>query len=1116
MLNRLHLENLLFILAVLKKNLTSISKPKTCSMKKLCIFLACFVLMGFNLVQAQTVRITGTVTSSEDGMPIPGVSVVVKGTTTGGITNIDGKYELNAPTNAQTLMFSFVGMKTQEVAINGRTVIDVVLLSETKEIEEVVVTALGVTRQKKALGYAVQDVKGDELAKVRTQNVVSSLSGRVAGVQITTATGQMGGGAKINVRGNTSLTGSNQPLFVVDGVPLDNSDFSYGATGGGGYDYGNLASDINPDDIESVSVLKGASATALYGSRAANGVVMITTKKGKQTAGKSVGVAVNSSVTMEQAKYYPKYQKLYGGGYGDFFDFTLNGHTYLYPDYATDESWGPKYDPNTKVLFWNAYDAWDTENYLVEKPWVYPKHDYTYFFETGVNYQNNIAINASNENSALRLSYTNMDVKGIYPKSTMKRNTINLSGSSKISKYLDAWINTNYVQNSAVGRPETGYGDRNPVQKMWQWIHTSVDYKELSKYKNPDGTQRTWNRSDWNDPTPAYTDNAYWTRYENYQNDQRDRVYGNYGVNVNFAPWLKLTGRMGADFYRMFAEERSAIGSQAQSEYYQNVNSNLEVNSEFFFTINKRFAEDKVGLTALLGGNRSDRKYWRNGGITVGGLIAPKLYNLSNSLNKATVLDYYSWKRVNSLYANASLDFNRMLFLELTFRNDWSSTLPSNNRSYPYPSATLSFILTELEGLKSQDILSFAKVRGGAAKVGNDTSPYSLLDYLSINSTFMDSELEQNPRMGFSSRLNNSKLKPETTTSWEVGAELKFFKNRIGLDLSYFYKATTDQIVPVRVSGATGFDTQVINAGKMTNRGLELALSATPVATKGFTWDILLNIATLQNKVDELAQGLDYLTLGSGPFKVQSGAFVGKTYPIIYGTDYVVDADGNKVVGPSGNWLPSEIKPLANVTPNFTAGLTNTFTYKGFEFSFLIDMQRGGNMYWLSYMWGMYSGILEESAKTNELGNNIRDDIADGGGVLLDGVYGSYNAVTKTITYLNADGTVSATPVKNTTRLDGQAWAEHHYDGPDRQSIFKTDFIKLREIRLGYNVPTKFTGPVSGVKVSAFARNIAIFGADNQHFDPEYLQMAGSNAQGIEGGYLPSTITFGFGLNFNF
>ena len=1085
-------------------------------MKKLFLLIALFVFLG-GYTFAQTRVITGTITSAVEGEgPIPGVTVQVKGTTIGASTDVTGKYSITVPASATTLVFSYIGMKSMEVEIGGRSVIDGVLESDLVGLNEVVVTALGISREKKALGYAVQDVKGDDLSKVRTQNVVSTLSGRVAGVQITTATGQMGGGAKINIRGNTSLTKNNQPLFVVDGIPIDNSDYSYGATGAGGYDLGNLASDINPDDIESISVLKGASASALYGSRAANGVVMVTTKKGKATAEKSFGVTVNSSVSFDKAKYFPQYQKVYGGGYGDFNVITIDGTDYNYPSYEIDESWGPKLDPSVKVLPWNAFDSFDTENYMKEVPWVYPENDYTYFFKTGINYTNNVAVNASNSKGALRLSYTNMDVKGIYPNSTLKKNTVNLSGNLAVNDRLDTWINANYVQNVATGRPETGYGDRNPVQKMWQWIHNNVDYKDLENYKTPAGAQRTWNRNWYDDPTPAYTDNPYWSSYENYENDRRDRFYGNYGLNLKIAPWLKFTGRMGLDYYKLYTEERFAIGSQAISEYYKSIWTSMDVNSEFFFTIEKRFSDDLIGLTSIIGGNRLDRKYWRDGGISVGGLMLPGLYNLSNSYNKPTVYDYHSWKRINSVYANVSLDYNRMLYLDLTARNDWSSTLPAEDRSYFYPSATVSFVLTELSSLKDNNVLSFAKLRGGVAQVGNDTSPYDLMDYVTLNTSFTDVYGVLNPRMGFSSTLANANLKPEKTNSWEIGAELKFLQNRVNLDVSYFNKETIDQIVSVRVSGASGYGFKNINAGKMVNKGIEIALGGTPVKTRDFSWDIMLNIATIENTVDEIGPGLDYLTLGSGPFKVQSGAFVGMSYPIIYGTDYVKDDAGNLIVGTSGLYLPSEIKPLANVTPDFTAGLTNSFRYKGFDFNVLFDMQRGGNMYYLSYMWGMYSGIIEESAQINENGKNIRDDVADGGGVLLEGVYGSYNTVTKEITYLNEDGSVSATPVKNVTRADGQAWAEFYYDGPDSQSIFSTDFIKLREISLGYNIPSSWTGPIKGVRVSAFARNLAIFGAATKHFDPEYLQMAGSNAQGIEGGYLPSLVTYGCGLNFNF
>ncbi|MDP4206429.1 MAG: TonB-dependent receptor, partial [Bacteroidota bacterium] len=536
-----------------------------------------------------------------------------------------------------------------------------------------------------------------------------------------------------------------------------------------------------------------------------------------------------------------------------------------------------------------------------------------------------------------------------------------------------------------------------------------------------------------------------------------------------------------------------------------------------FFTIDKRLADDKYGVSAIIGANRMDRKSWRNGGETTGGLVVPDLYNLNNSLVKASSYDTKTWKRVNSMYANATIDYNHFAYLELTARNDWSSTLPVNSRSYFYPSANLSLVLTELDAFKDLDYLSFAKIRGGYAQVGNDTSPYDYLDYYTQNATFMDSSLDQNPRMSLSSTKANDNLKPEKTSSWEIGTELKFFKNRLGIDLSYYKKVTTNQIVPVRVSGATGYGFMNINAGKMTNKGIEVSLTGTPIKQiNGLQWDVTLNFATLNNTVNEIAPGLDYLSLGSAPFKAQSGAFKGMGYPVIYGTDFVYDDKGNKVVDADGMWLTSGVKPLANVTPKYTAGLTNSFSYKGFDLSILLDMQRGGHTYYTSYMWGMYSGLLAESAAINANGKNIREDIANGGGVLNNAVYGTIDANTGKVVYTDASGNVSAKPVKNTTYVDAQTWAEYHYDGPDAQNIFNTNFVKLREIRFGYTVPARYTGPVKGLRISAFGRDLATWGRASKHFDPEYLQMAGSNAQGIEGGYIPSTKTYGIGLNFNF
>jgi len=1082
-------------------------------------FVLSLLLLFVGVCSWAQVRVTGKVIDV-NSQPLGFATVVVKGTTTATNTAEDGTFIINNVPSNGSLIVSSIGYKTQEVLLSGRAVVEIVLEEEAFKIDELVVTALGISRQKKALGYAVQDVKGEELQKVRTTNVISSLSGRVAGVQITTASGQLGGGAKINVRGNTSLTGNNQPLFVVDGIPISNSDFSDAAnvaTGRGGYDMGNLAGDLNPDDIESLSVLKGASATALYGSRAANGVVMITTKKATTTRdGKQpFGVSVNSSITIDHAAYMPKLQNQYGGGLtfegagtlDGFLTASIGGKTYRVVDFADDMGWGPKYNANLKVLQWNSFDAWDTANYLKERTWVYPANDYKSYFENGVSYQNNVQIAKASDVGSFRLSYTNNSTTGIVPNSKLNRNTISFNGTSAFNKILDGWATFNYVDNSATGRPETGYGDRNPVQKMWQWSQPQLNYEELRAYMNPDGSQRSWNRNSWDDPGPAYTDNPYWSAYQNYQNDRRNRVFGNAGLNLKIASWLKMTGRVGVDYFNLSMEERYAVGSQVLSEYYMDNREAREINTELFLNFNKRFMDDKLGVSGLLGGSSSDQRSWRTGGITINGLVIPDLYNLSNSLAKATVYDTKTHKRINSIFGNVTFDYKQFVYLDITGRNDWSSTLPTENRSYFYPSVNLSVVLTALDALRSISWLNFAKVRGGWAQVGNDTGAYNLASYYAATA---GGSFDSNPRYNPPTTKANALLKPETTKSWEVGIEARFLNNRVGFDASYYKKDTYDQIVPVMVSGATGYASMYINSGQMSNQGFELTLNLVPVKTKDFSWDMQFNIATLKNEVVSIATGLDYLNLASGPFRVQSGAFRGSSYPVIYGTGFVYDDKGNKLINPNtGFYAATPIKPIGNVTPDFTAGMSNTFTYKGFDISILIDMQKGGNMYYTSYMWGMYSGLLDESVMRN--GKDIRAT-----NVTLDGSYGAYDAATKKFKYLDANGAASTSAVKNTSELAGMDYAMYHYDQCDEANVFNTDYIKLREVRLGYTIPSKFTGPVKQVRISAFGRNLAIWGEATQHFDPEYLQMAGSNAQGIEGGYIPSTRSYGFSLSFNF
>lgn len=1086
-------------------------------MKKLTIFLAFLLFVGFS-VQAQ-MQISGTVTGAEDGLSIPGVSVVVKDNPTiGTTTNVDGAYSLTLPSGTEAIVFSFIGMKTQEVLINGRSVIDVKMEAEVLEMEEVVVTALGISREKKALGYAVQDVKGDELTESRDINIVNAISGKVAGVKITGAQGNMGGSSRILIRGANSVNGNNQPLFVVDGIPFDNSGFNTVNTqrGAGGYDYGNMAQDINPNDIESMSVLKGPAAAAIYGSRAANGVILITTKKGKGQKG--LGVTVNSGVTWEKVAVLPEYQNTYGGGgeniYGGSDWYTtdvIDGVEYNIVDFGVDESWGPKYD-GQMVLGWDNFDAWDTKNYMVPREWKAPSADVEDFFETGVNYTNSIGISGGNEASNFRLSYTNMSLDGYMPNSSLDRNTVSFNGSSKLGEKVEAFASVTYVNNKALGRASTGYDDNNIMQKFNQWGQRQLDMDRLSNYKNPDGTQRTWNRTSWDDATPVYSDNPYWTRYENYQEDERDRYFGNIGFKWDIFDWLAFQAKFNQDQYTFVQMERVAIGSQAQSKYEEIHRSNKESNSEFLFLINKEFNED-FSLNATVGGNRMYNKYTRNNSVTKGGLNIPNFYTITNSVAPPATDQYMREKAINSLYGSASLAFRRMMFLDVTLRNDWSSTLPEDNNSYLYPSVTGSFVFTELTALESLTWFTFGKVRAGWAKVGNDTDPYRLDNYYVQP---LDSDgypyhyWGNNALYSVPRTLNNAALKPESTQSWEVGAELRFFNNRLGVDVTYYDMSTTDQIIDFRVSATSGYADKLMNAGEITNKGIELMLTGTPLKmANSLTWDIAVNWSKNTNEVVELAPGVNNYQLASGPFNVTVNARVGETYGALMGTDFVYDSDGNKVVDDGGEYIASDVKVIGNVLPDWTAGITNTFKFKGFDLSFLIDISQGGEYFSTTYMWGTYSGILSHTATPTSNGNTIRED-----GLVIDAMTAAYDANGYVI--YNEDGTAQVTG-KNDVNIPGAYWAWDHYSGPAAQNVFDASYIKLRDLRIGYTLPQKWTGPIKNVRIAAFGKNLAIWGTDkgNPHVDPENTTGSG-NIQGIEGGALPSLKQYGFNLSFNF
>lgn len=944
---------------------------------------------------------------------------------------------------------------------------------KTQEIQEVVVTALGIKREKKALGYAAQEVKGETISDAGQTNAVSALSGNVAGVQVT-APSTMGGSTRITMRGISSVTGENRPLIVVDGVPLDNSNVNNVDTqrGAGGRDYGDATFDINPDDIESVTVLKGGPAAALYGSRAGNGAIVYTTKSAKKGR---TDVQLNTGLSFESIYIRPKLQNQYGGGYSDTLPTaTINGQTYNIQEYETDASWGPKYDPNLMYLPWYAFDPEFSNDYLKPVPWVAPKNDVDSFFNTGVTYTNNLSVAKSFGDTNVRLSYTNTNISGIVPNSKVKKDNFSINLNSKISDKLTADAIMNYVHTEGFNRPEIGYGDNSVAQKFYHFGQRNLDFEKLKDYKLADGSQRTWNRSAFDDPTPLYSDNPYWTINENTSADSRQRFFGNAGLTYNFNKHFYIVGKVYGDVYSQNISSRVAVGSQAISNYSIQKRNVSEFNYEGRAHYNNNFGD--FSISGFAGFNIRDNKTSILDGTTVGGLVIPGLYNLDNGVENSLASNAETHGSVKSLFASASLGFKDILFVEATGRNDWYSMLKDSGF---YPSVTGSFVFSNV--LKA-NWLSFGKVRAGWSSIAQGGTPYVTGTYITFGSPFNGSPQYSNPNTA-----GNPDLMPELKITKEIGIEARFFKNRLGFDVTYYDTKSKDLIIPVPVDPSTGYLFKSINAGEMTNKGIEAMVNVTPIRNDNFSWDITWNFARNRNKLVNLYENLQNYVLTNAPFRAQLVAQVGQSYGSILGTDYVYDNQGNKIVDENGFYKASEIKSLGSILPKYNMGFRNTVRYKTLSLSFLIDIQEGGKYFSTTNMWGMYSGMLEESA----LGGNRE------AGVILAGV--------------KEDGT------PNDILLDAPTWGGTYYNTVDAQNVFDASYIKLRDITLGFDLPKSLIGNVfQGVKVSAFARNLFAWNLSNKGIDPENTSYGSGNIQGLEGGSLPSTRTYGVNVNFKF
>ena len=1072
--------------------------------RKLIGMLTLFLVLVAQSILAQEKTISGTVTDN-NGLPLPGVNVVIKNTSTGTQTDFDGKYAISA-NEGDVLTFSYLGFANQNITVSSSDQINVQLEPDAAVLDEVVVTALGIERDKKSLGYSTQAVAGEEVTKVTTTNFMNSLSGKVAGLNVR-STGTLGGSSNIVVRGYASITGNNQALFVIDGTPIINetNNTNDQRRGRGGYDYGNAAQDINPNDIASINILKGAAATALYGARGANGVIIIETKKGQKKEG--LGISVSSTLTLSTAdnSTLPKYQNQYGAGYGAFYEsddgyFNLrdidgDGNLDETVPFTEDASFGARFDPNRLVYQWNSIYP-QLPGYQQPTPWVAAENTPADIWNTGVTTINSFALDGGTEKSSFRLGFTNLLQEGALPNSSVKRNTIIFSGTHEFSDKLRASSNITYARTDGKGRYGTGYDANNIMQFSRQWWQVNVDTREQRDAYFATRENITWNVNAFNNRTPIYFDNPYWTLYENFQTDNRNRYFGNFNLNYKINDVFGLLGRFSFDTYDELREERTNVGSVNVPNYTRRNNRLAEFNYDFILNFNKDIFPD-FNLDGNIGFNLRRNYDERITVSTNGGLSVPRFYSLANSKDPLQPpFEYESTRMLDGIYARTSFGYKNTYFIEGTIRRDRSSTLPKENNTFWYPSVSGSILLSSLI---DEDWLGFAKLRANYAEVGNDTDPYRV-----FNTYFVSTPYDGNAIASNNNALNNLNLKPERSKSYEFGLEGRFFENRIGFDVSYYNTDTEDQITPVPISTATGFVEKLLNAGTINNKGVEVLLTLNPIRLENFNWNVTANWSTNESEVIKLIDGIENLELASFQGGVSINAAPGKPYGAIRGSDYVYDDDGNKIIGSNGYYLLSETNNqiIGNIQPDWIGGLQNSFSYKNITLDFLIDIQKGGDVFSLDTWYGYATGIYDQSVFLNDLGNPVRNPITDGsdsGGVILDGV--------------TENGEVNMTRAGFTNFANPYGY----FRNANKGHVYDASFVKLREVSLTYKFGEDLLDviPFESGSISLIGRNLWIIDKNVPYSDPE-AGLSSGNFQGYQSGAYPNFREFGANLKFNF
>jgi len=1052
-------------------------------MKKIALFFSILLFMGTLAVTAQTRVITGKVTAAEDGAPIPGVSISVQGTTLGTVSDIDGNYTLQVPQSAQNLVFSFVGMATQEIPIAGQTTINVVMESQAIGVDEVVVTAFGISRARKALGYSATEVSSDEVLQKSEPDLLRSLDGKVAGIEIRSTGGAPGSATRMTIRGNTSFTGDNQPLFVVDGIPYSNEQFETTdfVTSGGAYGSG-LAT-LDPNDIASTSVLKGAAAAALYGSRAKNGVVLITTKSGSAKA-KDVTVTVNSSASVEQISSLPEYQNTYGAG-ANFEYSNANG------------SWGPRFDSLDSIPTWPGYAAafgWGDKIPFVPQP-----NNVSDLFNNGLVLENSVNVQGGRENTSYSVTVSDLRNDGYIPHSLFNRSSISVGGNARLFDALTVTASTSYSTSRQEGaiygnnQSSEGYGASSFARALYpgrNWI--------LDPYTNPaNGFPMQ--------PNGDQFDNPYWSWENNKSITDMDRVVGNVALDLKITDWMSATYRIGMNAFFQRRDEIIEVGSRA-TEFGKKGGITLddvdmvEFDTQFFLNFNKDIT-DKIGFSGLLGYNtnerESDRQLFRGYQFVNRGI-----HDIDNTNSVIPLGGSYSKRRLIGAVGEATFDYDNYLFLTLRGRNDWSSTLPKGDNSYFYPAVDAAFIFTDLLNIDN-NILSYGKLRASWGKVGMDADPYVVNpSYLLRTGNF---PFLGNPAMYTPNTVYDVNLKPEYKEDIEIGAELNFLDNRLNFDVALYKSVSTDMIYPVFVAPSSGYSQNYTNVGQMDNRGIELAVDLHPVRTQDFNWNAKVTYTKNINEVVDI-NGVDSLAYIDQLFGDPAAAIiVGQPYGVFYGNVSARDNEGNVLIDPSTGLMIDALEQevYGDPNPDYIMGISNMFSYKGLSLSFLIDYKKGGD-------------IFSETVVTL-LGRGVTKDTEDREKtVILPGVYGDANTK-QPILDGNGNKMPNMTQVSVNDLYFSSGFSSYAINAFGEWNVYDATTLRLREITLGYDIPKKFLGslPVKGAYLGVSGRNLwywAMNVPEYTNFDPEVSTNGATNVLGVEYSGAPSTRRFGFNL----